>query len=261
MVRESYPFWACKRVSNALAQRGIRDTAVLIRKNLAEWMRIRINRRFDAKYRVDTSGIVQLADLTCEGANKTHGVWYEPTPLRTLKCMFALLPKDLSEFTFIDFGSGKGRTLVFASNYNFRRIIGVEFTRELHEQAMRNIRTLRNRSQRCSDLVAVCSDAAEFALPDDNCVLYFFHPFREEVMVRVLANIEESYRRRPRKLILVYYHPQLNSLLARCKVVHKSGEMTMPLDISAEPSLYRRRIEVYETMSPDESRAKTEVGR
>src|SRR5580692_8694630 len=33
---------------------------------------------------------------------------------------------DFRGFTFLDFGSGKGRTLLMASDYPFRRIIGVE---------------------------------------------------------------------------------------------------------------------------------------
>jgi hypothetical protein len=161
--------------------------------------------------------------------------------------MFSTLPGDLSDFVFIDFGSGKGRTLVYASNFNFKRIIGVEFTRELHDVAVRNFASLRSPTQRCFDLTSVCADAATFNLPEDNCVLYFFHPFRAEVMARVLAHIEDSYRRHPRKLILLYYHPQINSLMQGLDFIRKTGELTMPFDITAEPSLYRRKLEVYET--------------
>jgi 16S rRNA G966 N2-methylase RsmD len=249
MSRRFYPWWACQKFVRFLCKYGPREAAVLIRKNIAQVIRLYLNRRFDRNYNVDTSGVVQLSELTCEGNNQTHGVWYEPTPLRTLECMFSLLPSDVSEFTFIDFGSGKGRTLVYASTFNFKRILGVEFTRELHAVAMQNIRTLRNKLQRCFNLTSVCADAASFSLPDDNCVLYFFHPFREEVMARVLTNIEESYRRNPRKLILLYYHPQLNDLIKGLTFVRKTGEKTMPIDISGEPCIYRRKLEVYETMS------------
>jgi len=38
-----------------------------------------------------------------------------------------------SEFTFIDFGSGKGRVLFLASEYPYKKIIGVELARMLHE--------------------------------------------------------------------------------------------------------------------------------
>jgi len=42
------------------------------------------------------------------------------------------MPIDLSKFTFIDLGAGKGRALLMASDYLFQKIIGVEFMPELH---------------------------------------------------------------------------------------------------------------------------------
>jgi len=46
----------------------------------------------------------------------------------------------LKDFTLIDLGSGKGRVLLMASDYPFKRIIGVEFMPELHRVAEGNIR-------------------------------------------------------------------------------------------------------------------------
>jgi 16S rRNA G966 N2-methylase RsmD len=231
-------------------QYGARETAGLVRKNVAERARQYLNRRFDRKYSVDTSGVTMLSQLTCDGNNKEHGVWYEPTPLKTLKTMFSMLPDDVSEFTFIDFGSGKGRTLLYASTFGFRRIIGVEFAKELHAIAERNIRTFRNSRQKCFDITSVRADAVEFSLPEDKCVLYFFHPFREEVMTRVLRNIEASYRKNPRKLIVLYYHPQLNSTIEQARFLSKREEKPMPFDLTGEPCPYRRRLAVYETEPP-----------
>lgn len=239
---------AFRRVLESLNRSGPRETLGLIRKNVAYGARVYVNRRFDRRFRVDTAGVTQLAGLTCNSNNKVHGVWYEPTPLRTLKCMFSMLPGDLSDFTFIDFGSGKGRTLLYASNYTFRSIVGVEFAKELHDVAVRNVSTYRSRHQRCKAITPVCGDAAQFVLPEEKCVLYFFHPFREEVMRRVLANIEESYRRCPRKLFILYYHPQLNDLLAAVPLLRKVAERPVPFDLSAEPCIYRRRLELYETV-------------
>jgi SAM-dependent methyltransferase len=241
---------AIRRVVESLRQLGPRETLGLIRKNLAYGARVYVNRRFDSRFHVDTAGVTQLASLTCTSNNKAHGVWYEPTPLRTLKCMFSMLPADLSEFTFIDFGSGKGRTLLYASHYNFRRIIGVEFAKELHEVATQNIGTYRSRKQRCKNIQSVCMDAVKFSLPEENSVLYFFHPFKEEVMREVLAHIEWSYRRRPRKLFILYYHPQLNDLVAHVPILQKRQERPVPFDLSAEPCIYRRRLELYETVDP-----------
>jgi 16S rRNA G966 N2-methylase RsmD len=238
--------WACRKLLRHLREFGFAETMHLFRQNIAAGARWYTNWRFDRKYHVDTSGLVYLSELTCESANKAHGVWYEPTPLKTLQCMFAPLPADLSDFTFVDYGSGKGRTLLYASNRNFRRIVGIEFAKELHAIAERNIESYRNRRQKCHDLQSICMDAAEFSLPQGNCVLYFFHPFRAEVMSRVLENIEQSFRRNPRRLILLYYHPQVDSEIRKYSFLEKREERPMPFDLSAVPSPYRRRLAVYE---------------
>jgi histone methylation protein DOT1 len=54
--------------------------------------------------------------------------------------MMQALPIDFTQFTFVDLGSGKGRVLLMASDYPFKRIIGVEFMPELHRVAQENIR-------------------------------------------------------------------------------------------------------------------------
>jgi hypothetical protein len=239
-------FWACHKLVRHLQRFGVGETTQLIRKNIAAFARQYLNRRFDRKFHVDTAGVVQLSELTCDGGNKVHGVWYEPTPIKTLQSMFAPLPADLSDFTFVDYGSGKGRTMLYASNYNFRRIVGVEFTRELHAVAEGNIQTYQSKAQKCHDITSLCMDAAEFPLPEGNCILYFFHPFRAEVMARVLDNVEQSFRRQPRRLIVLYYHPQINSEIHKHPFLQMRDERPMPFDLSAEPCPYRRRLEVYE---------------
>lgn len=247
MHRDAFGLWACRRILLTLRDGGARETTSLIRKNLAESARQHLNRRFDWWFHVDTSGIIQLSDVTCDSNNKAFGVWYEPTPIRTLRCMFSLLPNDVSDYTFIDFGSGKGRTILYASNCNFRRIIGVEFAKELHAVAKRNIHTYRSKRQQCFDITSVCLDAVNFSIPEEKLVLYFFHPFKREVMTQVLGNIEQSYLRNPRKLIVLYYHPQVNSVIQGLTCFRKREEKVMPCDLSGQPCPYRRKLEVYET--------------
>lgn len=239
-----------RRSLTSLQQDGARETIALFEKNVAECARQYVNKRFDQKHNIDTAGIVQLADLTCDSTNKEHGVWYEPTPIRTLKQIFAALPSDLSTFTFVDFGSGKGRTILYASNYGFRKIIGVEFARELHSIAQLNIRTYRSSKQKCHAIESVCIDAADFSIPTGDTVLYFFHPFKNEVMARVLSNIESRLRTSSSRVILLYYHPQLNSMVHQLPFLSKRSSTPMPWDLSAVRSPYRRRLEVYDS-NPD----------
>ncbi len=50
-------------------------------------------------------------------------------------------------------------------------------------------------------------DAADFAFPEEPLVLYFFNPFPEEVLTRVLSNLAESLARAPRRVYVLFYAP------------------------------------------------------
>src|SRR6202165_2780171 len=89
--------------------------------------------------------------------------------------MMARLPIEFDQFTFIDLGSGKGRTLLMASEYPFMRIVGVELIAELHQAAEENIRAYRSATQQCRQIEAVCADASEFVFPETPLVLYLFN--------------------------------------------------------------------------------------
>ena len=53
--------------------------------------------------------------------------------------MMSSLKLDFQEFTFIDIGSGKGRVLMMAADYPFRRILGIELLPDLHRAAQENL--------------------------------------------------------------------------------------------------------------------------
>jgi hypothetical protein len=107
---------------------------------------------------------------------------------------------------------------LLAAELPFARIVGVEFASELHEKALKNIQAYRNPQQRCADISSVCIDAREFTIPNENCVLYFYRPFRGPVFDQVIRNIEQSYRDNPRKIFLAYCSPFLGDPLAASEV-------------------------------------------
>jgi SAM-dependent methyltransferase len=69
--------------------------------------------------------------------------FYQPARPRHIREALRAVPvKDFSEHSYVDLGSGKGRTLFVAAELPFREVIGVEFSGVLHDQACANIRTL-----------------------------------------------------------------------------------------------------------------------
>ena len=50
---------------------------------------------------------------------------------------------DASRFTFVDLGCGKGKPLMVAASYGFRRLVGVDISAECIAIARRNIAGLQ----------------------------------------------------------------------------------------------------------------------
>ena len=130
---------------------------------------------------------------------------------------------ELHDFVFVDLGAGKGRTLLMASDYPFRSIVGVELLPALHQTAQENLKKYRSESQKCFALEAICGDASEFAFPAEPTVLYLFNPFPESGLRRVIANLERSLRERPRAVFVLYHNPLLEPVLAECTELKKIG--------------------------------------
>jgi hypothetical protein len=155
---------------------------------------------------VDTSGYVLLTGIETENNIKNCSE-YHGTPVSVVRRLLRRIPEDLREYTFVDYGSGKGRILLLASNLPFKSIAGIEFMKEFHEVAVRNIRNYRDPQQRCHDVHSVCVDAREYELPKDKCVLYFYRPFTGPVLQSVLERIEASWRALPRTMYLIFVCP------------------------------------------------------
>jgi SAM-dependent methyltransferase len=140
---------------------------------------------------------------------------YQPTDAGLFGEMMDNLPIDFSRFTFVDLGSGKGRTLLMASEYPFRRIVGVELMAGLHQIAQENLSTYKSDSQKCFALEAICGDATEFPIPDEPLVLYLFNPLPESGLKRLMASLQDSLNTHPRAVYVLYHNPLLEDVLSQ----------------------------------------------
>jgi SAM-dependent methyltransferase len=151
---------------------------------------------------------------------------YQPTDPYFFREMMDALQQsqsDLSGFTFIDVGSGKGRVLLMASDYGFRRIVGVELMPALHRIAMENLTKYRSDTQRCFALESVCCDATEFAVPEEPLVIYIFHSLPEAPLRQMIARLGRSLRGHRRAAFVMYHNPVLEHVLGECWWLAKIG--------------------------------------
>jgi SAM-dependent methyltransferase len=179
---------------------------------------------FDWEHRVNTtSGGVSWRDRLL---GMFHSPYQPTEPALFQEMIGALCAQesfDPREFTFIDLGSGKGRTLLMAADYPFRRILGVEILPALHREAENNIGKYASDSRKCFTLESTCQDAGEFSFPAEPLVLFLFNPFPESLLRLVLVNLARSLQAHPRKVLLLYHNPLLESVLRECIALAKIG--------------------------------------
>lgn len=173
---------------------------------------------YDWEHRVDTTS------ATVGWRDRLLGLFlspYQATEPALFREMLESLKIEFREFTFIDLGSGKGRVLLMATDFPFRRIVGVELLPGLHRVAQENLATYKSDSQKCFAVESVCGDALEFVFPPEPTVLYLFNPLPEEGLAKVIARLERSLRECPRPVFVLYHNPLLEHVLVDCTILNK----------------------------------------
>ncbi|MBI3865835.1 MAG: class I SAM-dependent methyltransferase, partial [Planctomycetia bacterium] len=156
---------------------------------------------------VDTAGIDWIPEVQVESANA-----YSPVSRSIFNRTMRELALDCSRFVFVDFGCGKGKTLLMAAESPFKQVIGIEISTKLAQIAEDNIRVYTG-ERKCSDSRVVCADARQYVLPSEPAVVFFYDPFKLEAMTTVLENIRRSLIATPREVYVVYVEASWRSLL------------------------------------------------
>ena len=184
---------------------------------------------FDVAYGTDTSAIREVGSLDITSPNALHAFRYQPSSDVLVRNAIARLEIEPAEFSFIDFGSGKGRVLMIAAEYPFKQVIGVEFSPELNEIARQNIVRLPSSRKQAGDIVTLCCDAAEFDPPPGGLVCYFYNPFDAAVVGpiadRLAGRAAADYR-----TIIIYVDPRHRDLFERTgafKIVHDKSPLLL----------------------------------
>jgi len=156
---------------------------------------------------IQTLQIKNLDGLTlfCSDVRSAHH--YQAASYYILSELFNALKLEDNSQGFIDFGCGKGRAMIVAAQYGFKKIYGVELARELCEKAEENIKKVRHNFPEAQFHVCF-ADAAQYYIPEHMNVFYFFNPFSEIVMRNVLLKIQESVKRKIRRVYILYINPR-----------------------------------------------------
>jgi len=197
-----------KKLKTSLKERGVFGTLTFTAKTLQTAYNRYVDLRFDQKYGTDTRGMVEVEDLQTNLVTQRYATRYQATPKKIFDKMMDLVSIKFDEFVFVDFGSGKGKVLLFASKFPFQKIIGVEFSKKLHKVAKQNVDLFLARTGRTNNFELHCMDVTQFILPRQKTVLFLYNPFQETVMKAILKNLAILYAENPLEFIILYYNPE-----------------------------------------------------
>jgi len=166
-----------------------------------DWLRHNLHsvseRIHELGYGIRTSGWLSEDSL---GYSKGDGrVHYTPLPYIPLKRLLAQVAPNPEKDVFIDWGCGMGRVAVLASAYPYRQVLGVEYADRLCVIARENIGRSRVR-RNCGRIEIVNGDARDFPVPYDASVMFFFNPFRGDLLTEVIEHIYDSWKKHPREI-------------------------------------------------------------
>jgi predicted RNA methylase len=167
----------------------------------------RAGQRFDAEHGVTTEALVFLGELDPDaiGPSLEFATHYEPTPVAQADALLDASPLAPERATFVDLGAGMGRVVLLAARRPFRAVLGVEVSPALVEIARENLATVRDPLRVARDVKIVSADAADYAFPRGDLVIFMYNPFRGPVLDRALANLRTTAEERD--VVLLYHTP------------------------------------------------------
>jgi hypothetical protein len=182
-----------------------------------EAVRQQMDRDFDRQHHVQTTGWISPSELSQRDAGgvsvptAVQYSGYQGVEVVAFNRVLQRLAIDFTQYTFIDYGSGKGKSLLLASRFPFKEIIGVELVPELHEQAVRNIAAFSDEEQRCFRLSSIAMDAGLFEPPGGPLVCFLFDPFGPLVMERVIERLLQH----DDTVYVIYANPKFRTMFQR----------------------------------------------
>ena len=152
-----------------------------------------------------------IYDLTRIGEHQEHGTALVSTSLdfltQLIKDLENAIGRPLEKNLFVDYGSGKGAAIIHAKKLGFQKTIGIEFAKELNDQALKNIKALN-----LDNVISLYADATSYILPNDISVIYFFNPFDEVVMQKVIDTIVDQKDSFENDVYVIYGNASCNVL-------------------------------------------------
>ena len=162
-----------------------------------------IERIWFASHRKSSISLINLNVIEADLDNKKHSTFYLPTPIIPFLKLMKKLKNLPSDSVFVDYGAGKGRAMLMASECGFSKIKGLEFSSSLYELAKKNIQDYTKKTGK-NNFEILHIDVSTYKVQKEDNFFYFFNPFNEFILKKCINNIHLSLKENPRKALLIY---------------------------------------------------------
>ena len=203
---------ALYRLLHRTRVRRILDRVPLAKNLYDVWRR---EHPFDREFGTDTSGFISPTELrrhTTGGQYRADSMnAYSGSQPSIVRRALRSLP-DVSGYTFVDQGCGKGRPLLVASEFPFREIIGVDLSEELLKIARSNADEIHRRFPGRPPVTLV-QGLAHHLIPENDRVVFFqYNAFMQEGIREFLQRLEDKLANPASDVFVVYYNPVCGKL-------------------------------------------------
>ena len=150
-----------------------------------------------------------------EGKSNKFNNHYAPTYYSLIKESFSNI-KNKNKLTFIDVGCGKGKVLLVASDFGFKKIIGIDLSKKLLQICKQNIYNYKRLKHEKKLIKLINIEATKYKITNEN-VFYFFDPFSETVLNAFLKNVLLSSKKNKREIYIIFANPPKQNKLLNVK--------------------------------------------
>jgi SAM-dependent methyltransferase len=170
------------------------------------------NIRGSVKYGSNTFGPVELKNLTIVEGDVKKASRYEAVSFYMLEHLFTAFRKISDITSIVDLGCGKGRVMMVAAHFGFTKTTGIDFAKEMCEEANANMMKKQKQFPGLTWNV-IRQNVENYDIRSDDSVFFMFNPFDYSVLKNFLRKLNISCDQFPRPIYFIYASPQHDKLL------------------------------------------------
>lgn len=168
--------------------------------------------QFDIKWGTYTSNHIGFTDLGFTPEQMEAGRAYSATPSKLVSSILNDLKFNFSDFSYVDLGSGLGRTLMLASLYEFKKVEGVELSEVLVSICNKNISIFSEKASVKSPINVKNEDVLQYQFPTGKTLVFMYDPFKPMLLAECLKKIYRHCQSSPENEVYIVYVRSFHAL-------------------------------------------------